>query len=73
MKNLKALTLMAPAILAGLGAAIFAASWVAEQGNIASTKVVVAAVDIELGARSIPRCSPASTGRRDRSAGRLHR
>ena len=38
MKNLKALTLMALAILAGLGAAIFAASWVAERGNIASTK-----------------------------------
>ena len=54
MKNLKALTLMALAILVGLGAAIFAASWVAERGNIASTKVVVAAVDIELGSKINP-------------------
>ena len=54
MKNLKALTLMALAILVGLGAAIFAASWVAERGNIASTKVVVAAMDIELGSKINP-------------------
>jgi pilus assembly protein CpaB len=54
MKNLKALTLMALAILVGLGAAVFAASWVAERGNIASSKVVVAAMDIELGSKINP-------------------
>jgi len=54
MKNLKALALMALAILAGLGAAVFAASWVAERGNIASSKVVVAAMDIELGSKINP-------------------
>jgi pilus assembly protein CpaB len=54
MKNLKAFALMALAILAGLGAAIFAAGWVAERGSIASTKVVVAATDIELGSRINP-------------------
>jgi len=54
MKNLKALALMALAILVGLGAAVFAASWVAQRGNIASTKVVVAAMDIELGSKINP-------------------
>ena len=54
MKNLKAFALMALAILAGLGAAVFAASWVAQRGNIASTKVVVAAMDIELGSKINP-------------------
>lgn len=51
MKNLKALVFMALAVVAGLGAAVFAASWVAQQGSIAATKVVVAAVDIELGSK----------------------
>jgi pilus assembly protein CpaB len=54
MKNLKAITLMVLAVLAGLGAAVFAASWVAERGNIASSKVVVAAMDIELGSKINP-------------------
>jgi pilus assembly protein CpaB len=54
MKNLKAITLMVLAVLAGLGAAVFAASWVAERGNIASSKVVVAAMDIELGSKITP-------------------
>jgi pilus assembly protein CpaB len=54
MKNLKALILMALAVFAGLGAAIVAAGWVAERGNIASTRVVVAAVDIEPGSKINP-------------------
>jgi pilus assembly protein CpaB len=54
MKNLKALALMGLAILVGLGAAVFAASWVAQRGNIASTKVIVAAIDIELGSKVNP-------------------
>jgi pilus assembly protein CpaB len=54
MKNMKALGLMVLAILAGLGAAIFAASWVADSGRLASSKVVVAAVDIELGSKINP-------------------
>jgi len=54
MKNLKAIALMVLAVLAGLGAAVFAASWVAERGNIASSKVVVAAMDIELGSKINP-------------------
>jgi len=54
MKNVKALGLMVLAILAGLGAAIFAGGWVADGGRVASTKVVVAAVDIELGSKINP-------------------
>ena len=51
MRNLKALAFMALAVLLGLTAAVYAASWVGRQGGVASNKVVVAAVDISLGSR----------------------
>lgn len=54
MKNMKAIALLALAILAGLGAAIFAAGWVADNARVASKKVVVAAVDIDLGSKINP-------------------
>jgi pilus assembly protein CpaB len=54
MKNMKAVGLLVLAVLTGLLAAVYAASWVAQRGNIASTKVVVAAVDIELGSKITP-------------------
>lgn len=54
MKNMKAMVLLVLAVLTGLAAAVYAASWVAQRGNIASTKVVVAAVDIELGSKISP-------------------
>jgi pilus assembly protein CpaB len=54
MKNLKAIVLLVLAVVTGLAAAVYAASWVAQRGNIASTKVVVAAVDIELGSKINP-------------------
>lgn len=54
MKNVKALTLLALAILTGLAAAVYAARWVAQRGTLASSKVVVAAVDIELGSKLNP-------------------
>lgn len=54
MKNLKALGLMMLALAIGLGAAIYAASWVTKQRDFASNKVVVAAVDIQLGSRINP-------------------
>lgn len=54
MKNIKALGFLVLALITGLAAAIYAASWVAQRGNIASTPVVVAAVDIELGSRISP-------------------
>lgn len=54
MKNLKALGLLVLAIVAGLAAALYAAGWVAQRGNVASRKVAVAAVDIELGSKINP-------------------
>jgi pilus assembly protein CpaB len=54
MKNIKALGLLFLALVTGLAAAVYAAGWVAQRGNIASTKVVVAAVDIELGTKINP-------------------
>lgn len=54
MKNIKALGLLFLAVITGLAAAVYAASWVAQRGNIASSKVVVAAIDIELGSKINP-------------------
>ena len=54
MKNIKAMVFLVLALITGLAAAVYAASWVAQRSNIASTPVVVAAVDIELGSRISP-------------------
>jgi pilus assembly protein CpaB len=54
MRNMKALALLGLALIIGLAAAVYAANWVAQRGSLASTKVVVAAVDIELGSRINP-------------------
>ena len=54
MKNLKAFVLLLLSLLIGLAAAIYAAGWVSQQAKIASNKVVVATVDIELGSRLTP-------------------
>lgn len=51
MRNLKALAFMALAVMLGLAAAVYAATWVGRQGSVPSNKVVVAAVDISLGSR----------------------
>jgi pilus assembly protein CpaB len=51
---MKAIGLLVLALITGLAAAIYAASWIAQRGNIASTKVAVAAVDIELGTKINP-------------------
>lgn len=54
MKNIKALGLLFLALITGLAAAVYAAGWVSQQGSIASNKVVVAVVDIELGSKITP-------------------
>ena len=54
MKNIKAIGLLFLALTMGLAAAVYAATWVSRQGNVGSNKVVVAAVDIELGSRINP-------------------
>ncbi|MFB9240777.1 Flp pilus assembly protein CpaB [Massilia antarctica] len=51
MKNLKALGLIAFALVIGLAAAVYAAGWVSRQGGASTNKVVVAAVDIEPGSK----------------------
>lgn len=54
MKNIKALGFLFLALTMGLAAAVYAANWMSKQGNIGSNKVVVAAVDIELGSKINP-------------------
>jgi pilus assembly protein CpaB len=54
MKNIKAIGLLFLALVTGLAAAVYAAGWVSQQGSIASNKVVVAVVDIELGSKITP-------------------
>lgn len=54
MKNLKAVGLLILALVTGLAAAVYAATWLSQRGNVAATKVAVAAVDIELGSKISP-------------------
>ncbi|GAB3463111.1 Flp pilus assembly protein CpaB [Massilia terrae] len=54
MKNFKGLLLIALALLTGLAAAAYATGWVAQRAAVSANKVVVAAVDIELGSRITP-------------------
>lgn len=49
MRNPKAVAMLILSVVIGLGAAFFAAGWVSQQTAIGSNKVVVAAVDIDLG------------------------
>jgi pilus assembly protein CpaB len=54
MRNIRAIGLLILAVFAGLAAAVYAARWVSQRGNLAATQVVVAAVDIELGSKINP-------------------
>lgn len=54
MRNVRALFLLVLAVIFGLAAAYYATLWVAKRGNMASSKVAVAAVDIELGSKISP-------------------
>lgn len=54
MKNIKALSMLFLALLMGLVAAVYAAGWASQQRGVASSKVVVAVVDVELGTRILP-------------------
>jgi Flp pilus assembly protein CpaB len=51
MRNPKAIAMLVLSVVIGLGATIVAAGWISQQANVASTKVVVAAADIQLGSR----------------------
>ena len=54
MKNSRALAMLAISILLGIVATAMAVLWVGQKGTIASNKVVVAAMDIELGGKINP-------------------
>lgn len=51
MRNPKAVVMLVLSVIIGLGATIVAAGWISQRANVASTKVVVAAADIQLGSR----------------------
>src|SRR5690349_2400243 len=51
MKNPRAIGMLVLSVVIGLVATVIAPGWVAQQGRAASNKVVVAAVDIDLGSR----------------------
>jgi len=54
MRNPRAIAMLVLSVVIGLGATIVAAGWVAQQGHVASNRIVVAALDIELGSRLNP-------------------
>src|SRR5688572_4239865 len=51
MRNPKAVVMLVLSVVIGLGATFLAAGWISQQASVPSTKVVVAAVDIQLGSR----------------------
>ena len=51
MRNPKAVVMLVLSVVIGLGATLVAAGWISQKGQVASTKVVVAAADIQLGSR----------------------
>ena len=51
MKNTRALVMIGVSFVVALGAVWLASRWVSEQGALGTSKVAVAATDIDLGAR----------------------
>lgn len=51
MRNPKAIAMLVLSLVIGLAATVVAAGWIAQQGQLASSKIVVAAGDIQLGSR----------------------
>lgn len=51
MRNPKAIAMLVLSVVIGLGATVVAAGWIAQKGQVASSQVVVAAGDIQLGSR----------------------
>lgn len=54
MKNTRALAMIGFSLLVGLAAVLFGARWLGQQASVATTHVVVAARDIELGSELDP-------------------
>lgn len=51
MRNPKAIAMLVLSLVIGVAATVVAAGWIAQQGQVASSKVMVAAGDIQLGSR----------------------
>ena len=54
MKNPRAILMIVISVGVGLGAVVLASRWLSQQANVASSKVVVAAIDIDLGTPLTP-------------------
>ncbi|MEQ1668658.1 MAG: Flp pilus assembly protein CpaB [Sulfuriferula sp.] len=54
MKNPRALVMIVVSVAIGLGAVVLASRWMAEQASVSTTKIVVAANDIDLGTPLTP-------------------
>ena len=54
MKNPRALVMIVVSVAIGLGAVVLASRWMSEQASVATTKIVVAANDIDLGTPLTP-------------------
>ncbi len=54
MKNPRALLMVVIAVVLALGAVVLASRWVSQQATMASSKVAVAALDLDLGTRLTP-------------------
>jgi pilus assembly protein CpaB len=54
MKNPRALVMIAVSVAVGLGAVVLASRWMSEQASVSTTKIVVAASDIDLGTPLTP-------------------
>lgn len=54
MRNARALLMIAVSLLAGLAAVILASRWLSQQTGIATNRVAVAAVDLDIGQRITP-------------------
>ncbi len=54
MKNPRALAMILVSLIIGLVAVVMASQWMAQQATVAATKVVVAAVDVNLGSKLTP-------------------
>jgi len=54
MRNVRALVMIAVSLLAGLAAVVLASRWLSQQTGIATNKVAVATVDLNIGQRITP-------------------
>lgn len=54
MKNTRAILMLGASILAALAAVVLASRWIAQQSSLTTSKIAVAAIDLNLGTRLTP-------------------